>query len=227
MKKPPKTLAVCAPPARRLPMLDSTRRTAISRDRSCGSGPVCRELGRQVPGVDGSLSMQPGAQAVPPVRNTSASSMQSPPVRAEATSVITLLPVLARPGASPRSRCSWGRSRCRARPADGRQRAELLLAGVRSRKSMSPKVQARVEALLEGPAKVEPASIPGVDCRALWDRMDAHGFSQNETARLAGISSAHFSNIMNGKATRRGVFWRSCTGCCSSRRRRSWSSPPW
>ena len=50
---------------------------------------------------------------------------------------------------------------------------------------------------MEGPAKVEPASIPGVDCRALWDRMDAHGFSQNETARLAGISSAHFSNIMN------------------------------
>ena len=39
-----------------------------------------------------------------------------PPANAEATSVITLSPVLARPGPSPRSRCrstSWGRPRCR------------------------------------------------------------------------------------------------------------------
>ena len=43
--------------------------------------------------------------------------MQSPPARAEATSVITLSPVLARPGARPRFRCrstSSGRPRCRA-----------------------------------------------------------------------------------------------------------------
>ena len=40
----------------------------------------------------------------PPVRNTSASSMQSPPAMAEATRVISLSPVLARPGAPPRSR---------------------------------------------------------------------------------------------------------------------------
>ena len=49
--------------------------------------------------------------------------------------------------------------------------------------------------------KVEPAEQGDVDPRALWDRMEAHGYSQNETARLAGISSAHLSNIMNGKAT--------------------------
>ena len=55
--------------------------------------------------MDGALTTQPRAQAVPPVRNTSASSMQSPPARAEATSIIILSPVLARPGASPRSRC--------------------------------------------------------------------------------------------------------------------------
>ncbi len=58
-----------------------------------------------------------------------------------------------------------------------------------------------MEALLDAPAKVEPAPIPSVDPRALWDRMDAHGFSQNETARLAGISSGHLSLIMNGQRT--------------------------
>ena len=67
---------------------------------------------------------------------------------------------------------------------------------------MSPQVQARVEAALEGrPARVEAAQTPTVDPRALWDRMEAHGFSQNETARLAGISSALLSQIMNGKRT--------------------------
>ena len=40
--------------------------------------------------------MPPRARAVPPVRNTSASSMQSPPASAEATRVIILSPVLAR-----------------------------------------------------------------------------------------------------------------------------------
>ena len=70
----------------------------------------------------------------------------------------------------------------------------------RGQRNMSPTVQAQVEAALEAPARIEPAQPPTVDPRALWDRMDAHGFSQNETARLAGISSAHLSNIMNGKA---------------------------
>ena len=58
-----------------------------------------------------------------------------------------------------------------------------------------------MEAALDGPARIEPAQPPTVDPRALWDRMDAHGFSQNETARLSGISSAHLSNIMNGQRT--------------------------
>ena len=31
--------------------------------------------------------------------------------------------------------------------------------------------------------------------------MNAHGFSQNEVARRAGISSAHLSQIMNGKSS--------------------------
>ena len=71
----------------------------------------------------------------------------------------------------------------------------------RGQRNMSPGVQARVEAALDAPAKVEAAQRPKVDCRALWDRMDAHGFSQNETARLAGISSGHLSQIMNGQRT--------------------------
>ena len=82
MKKPPKILAVCAPLAGRLPMLDETSRTASSRGRPCEWGPVCLKLGRKVPRVDGALSTQPRAQTVPLVRNTSTSSMQSPPARA-------------------------------------------------------------------------------------------------------------------------------------------------
>ena len=87
-----------------------------------------RKLRRNVPRVDGALTTQPSAPAVPPVRNTSASSMQSPPASAEATRVMILAPVLARPGASPRSRrrsTSSGRPRCRASVA-GRISPALL-----------------------------------------------------------------------------------------------------
>ena len=48
---------------------------------------------------------------------------------------------------------------------------------------------------------MEPAQRPTVDPSALWDRMDAHGFSQNEAALRAGITSDHLSQIMNGKRT--------------------------
>ena len=69
----------------------------------------------------------------------------------------------------------------------------------RGERSMSPAVQARVEEALDAPARIEPAQPPTVDPRALWERMDAHELSQNETARLAGISSGHLSQIMNGQ----------------------------
>ena len=62
-----------------------------------------RKLRRKVPRVDGALTTQPMAPAVPPVRNTLASSMQSPPASAEATRVSILSPAFARPGAFPRS----------------------------------------------------------------------------------------------------------------------------
>ena len=71
----------------------------------------------------------------------------------------------------------------------------------RGKRSMSPAVQARMEAVLGGPARIETAQRPVVDPRALWDRMDAHGLSQNEVARRAGISGAHLSHIMNGTRT--------------------------
>ena len=52
----------------------------------------------------------------------------------------------------------------------------------------------------EAPAKVAPAKRASVDRGAVWDRMDAHGLSRNEVARRAGVSTAHLSQIMSGKA---------------------------
>ena len=63
-----------------------------------------RKLRRKVPSVDGAFTVQSRTPAVPPARNASASSMQSPPASAEAIRVIILSPAFARPGASPRSR---------------------------------------------------------------------------------------------------------------------------
>ena len=78
----------------------------------------------------------------------------------------------------------------------------------RGLRNMGPAVQARVEAVLDGPARIEPAQRPVVDPRVLWDRMDAHGISQNETARRAGISNALLSQIMNGQRTPSGKVLR-------------------
>ena len=71
----------------------------------------------------------------------------------------------------------------------------------RGRSNMGVKVQARVASALEAPVKVAPAQPAGIDREAMWVRMDAHGFSQNEVARRAGISSSHLSQIMNGRST--------------------------
>ena len=68
----------------------------------------------------------------------------------------------------------------------------------RGHRNMGVKVQARVESALEAPAKVAPARCADVDHQAVWDRMNAHGISQNEVARRAGISSGHLSQIMSG-----------------------------
>ena len=71
----------------------------------------------------------------------------------------------------------------------------------RGQRNMSPAVQARVEAAMDAPARVEPAQRPTADPSALWDRMEAHDFSQNEVARRAGISSSHLSQIITGKSS--------------------------
>ena len=87
-----------------------------------------RKLRRKVPSVNGAFTVHPSTRSVPPARSASASSMQSPPASADATSVMILAPVLARPGASPRSRrrsTSSGRPRCRASVA-GRISPALL-----------------------------------------------------------------------------------------------------
>ena len=82
----------------------------------------------------------------------------------------------------------------------GVSRSYMSMAS-RGKRHFSSGVQAKVEAVLESPVKVEAAQCPTVDPRALWDRMDAHGFSQNRVARLAGISTGHLSLIMNGQRT--------------------------
>ncbi len=79
--------------------------------------------------------------------------------------------------------------------------ASYLSMASRGKRHFSPGVQAKVEAVLQAPATVEAAQCPTVEPRALWDRMDAHGFSQNRVARLAGISTGHLSLIMNGQRT--------------------------
>ena len=57
----------------------------------------------------------------------------------------------------------------------------------RGHSNMGVKVQARMESALEAPVKVAPAQPACIDREAVWDRMNAHGFSQNEVARRAGI----------------------------------------
>ena len=111
-------------PAPAFQAMASNSRLTRSSWRTCPH----RKLRRKVPRVEGALTTLPRVQAVPPVHNTSASSMQSPPASADATSVIILSPVLARPGARPRSKyrsTSWGRPRCKANVA-GRISPALL-----------------------------------------------------------------------------------------------------
>ena len=82
----------------------------------------------------------------------------------------------------------------------------------RGHSNMGVKVQARMESALEAPAKVAPAQPACIDQEAMWDRMNAYGISQNEAARRAGISSAHLSQIMNGRNSPSAVVLRKLHG---------------
>ena len=68
----------------------------------------------------------------------------------------------------------------------------------RGQRNLSPSAQARMESVLEAPLKIEAARPAEIDPNTLWERMDAHGWSQNETARRAGISIGMLSQVMNG-----------------------------
>jgi len=78
----------------------------------------------------------------------------------------------------------------------------------RGQRNLSPAALARMESVLDAPVKIEAAQLPTVDPNALWERMDAHGWSQNETARRAGISIGMLSQVMNGKRTPSGDLLR-------------------
>ena len=79
-----------------------------------------------------------------------------------------------------------------------------------------------MEGELQAPVKVESAQCLNVDPQVLWERMDAHDLSQNETARLASLSPALLSLIMNGLRTPSGTCSGGCTRCCSRRPKRNW-----
>ncbi len=78
----------------------------------------------------------------------------------------------------------------------------------RGQRNLSPAAQARMETVLDAPVKVETAQPADINPQALWERMDAHGWSQNETARRAGISTGMLSQVMNGKRTPSGDLLR-------------------
>ena len=74
-----------------------------------------------------------------------------------------------------------------------------MVQASRGHRTMGPKVRARVESALEAPAEIAPARTAAVDRHAVFERLNAHGISQNEAARRAGISSGHLSQIVNGQ----------------------------
>ena len=47
----------------------------------------------------------------------------------------------------------------------------------RGQRNLSPSAQSRMEAVLEAPVKVETAQPADINPQALWERMDAHGWS--------------------------------------------------
>ena len=113
-----------------------------------------------------------------------------------------------RPASVVSGQSSYVRERARALGMTMRELAERVGVSAsymsevsRGRRGMGVRVQALVEAALEAEATVASAQLACVDPKAVWDRMDAHGISQNEVARRAGISSSYLSQIMNGRSS--------------------------
>ena len=76
----------------------------------------------------------------------------------------------------------------------------------RGQRNMSPAVQARVEAVLGGPARVEPAEranrpgglVKGESCY-IRERARELGMSLKELAKLAGVSCGYLSDVARGR----------------------------
>ena len=138
----------------------------------------------------------------------------SPAVQAKVESVLDAPVVIApalcanRRGGPVRGESTYIREQARERGLTLRQVADrtglsygYVVQASRGHRNLSPAAQAKMESVLEAPVKVEAAQPRDVEPQVLWERMEAHGYSQNRTARLAGISSAMLSQIMNGQST--------------------------
>ncbi|MDE2860929.1 MAG: helix-turn-helix domain-containing protein [Chloroflexota bacterium] len=135
----------------------------------------------------------------------------SPGMREKAEAVLGEVPgqgIVYRQGGVVQGESSYIRERARELGMSMQELAErakvsygYMVQVSRGHRNMGVKVQKRVESALEAPAKVAPARCADVDRQAVWERMDAHGISQNEVARRAGVSSGHLSQIMNGSRT--------------------------
>ena len=134
----------------------------------------------------------------------------SPMMRDRAMAVLGEVPgqgvVYRQGGAIQGGESSYIRERARERGLTLRQVADrtglsygYVVQVSRGQRHLSPAAQARMESVLDAPVRVEAAQPRDVDPQALWDRMEAHGISQNEVARRAGISVSYLSQIMNGQ----------------------------
>ncbi|MDE2938296.1 MAG: helix-turn-helix domain-containing protein [Chloroflexota bacterium] len=116
--------------------------------------------------------------------------------------------VVYRQGGVVQGQSTYIRERAREKGLSLRQVADqtglsygYVVQAARGQRHLSPAAQARMEAVLEAPVKIEAAQPADIDPQVLWERMDAHGWSQNEVARQAGISKAMLSQVMNGQRT--------------------------
>ena len=122
----------------------------------------------------------------------------TPMLREKVAAVLGEVPgqgVVYRQGGVVQGQSTYIRERAREKGLSLRQVADrtglsygYVVQAARGQRNLSPAAQARMESVLEAPVKVEAARRPTVDPRALWDRMDALGLSQNEVARRVGIS---------------------------------------
>ncbi len=132
----------------------------------------------------------------------------TPTMRQKAMAVLGEVPaqgVVCRQGSVVNGQSSYIRERARELGMSMQTLADrvgvsygYMVRASRGRRNMSVKVQARVESALKAPVRVAPEQCAGIDREAVRERMRAHGISQNEVARRAGISTGHLSQIMNG-----------------------------